>query len=230
MKKITNIVEPERLFLVWQAPKGGSRKRRIVGELIRTPDGASLHYFIGSHGFEEARRRGFEGYPAYTVTREHHTKSVLQTFLRRLPPRTRSDFPTYLEKLRLPKDAQLSDFALLGYSEAKLPGDGFSILLPFSDVTPPFEFMSEVAGFRYWAKLEDINIGDEAGFEREPENEYDPSAVKVIVDEMMIGYVNRVHAPRFAEWLDKFNVTASVERINGTDERPLVYLFVSVRE
>jgi len=228
---IEHIIEPDTLLLVWQAPSSQGRTRRVVGQIKRSGSNVSLRYLSGSEEFSAAKEDGFQGFPAFKIGRETHVNDVLEIFLKRLPPRSRSDFSRYLKNLRLQPDEEISDFALLGYSEAKLPGDGFSVLQTFSDVSPPFEFLSEVAGFRYTdATLESINIGDEASFETEPDNEHDADAIKVIVSGKRIGYVNRVHAPHFANWLENYRVAAEVERINGTEDRPLVYLFVRVRD
>lgn len=230
MNVIQHIIEPNRLYLIWQAANEKDRKRKIVGEILRTEKGARLEYLVGTEDFTAAKEVGFEGYPAFPVGRDPHPEAVLETFLKRIPPRSRLDFPKYLENLRLPKDAEISDFALLGYSGARLPGDGFSVLPSFSDAQPPFEFLSEIAGFRYYAGLDDIEIGDVAEFEKDLDNPHDSNAIKVFTRGKMIGFVNRIHAPCFSEWMDKYSVSAFVERINGTSARPLVYLFVQVSE
>lgn len=227
---IEHLIEPEKLSLVWQASSSANRGRLVVGELSRSGGIVSLRYLTQTTGFLEAEEVGFAGFPAFPSKKELYSEGVLDTFLKRLPPRSRTDFPKYLKDLRLPTDYSISDFALLGYSEAKLPGDGFSILPNFSDVEPPFEFLSEIAGFRYsGANLENISLGDRVEFEREPDNRYDPNAIKVAANGNSIGYINRVHAPSFAHWLETHSVNAVIERINGNSERPMIYLFVKIR-
>jgi HIRAN domain len=53
-----------------------------------------------------------------------------------------------------------------------------------------FEFMLEVAGYRYYAKaIRPIAVGEAASFKAEPSNEHDPNAVMVCVDDRRIGYI-----------------------------------------
>lgn len=53
-----------------------------------------------------------------------------------------------------PIRGQLRDFALLGYSGAKLPNDGFELVHPFGDPPHAFEVLVEVVNFRHEAVLE----------------------------------------------------------------------------
>jgi len=117
----------------------------------------------------------------------------------------------------------------LGYSEAKLPGDSFSIINPFEDSEAPFEFLTEISGLRYYSKLEELpEEGLPVGFEKEPENEFDLDAIKIMLDQRKIGYVNRVQLSLFNEWLPTGQLEAVVERFNGSQERPTGHLFVNI--
>jgi hypothetical protein len=102
-------------------PRATDRHRWAVGLLTRTGDDCALRYFYaGPHfeklnlgrSFDDLLRLGYEGYAAFPLRRELHSK-VLTTFMRRLPPRTRSDFEEYKQRFRLPPTLPLSDFALL---------------------------------------------------------------------------------------------------------------------
>lgn len=61
MNLITHIIEPQWLYLAWQAPEGGAR--RIVAEFIKTNHAIELHYLTQTEDFRQARERGFKGYP-----------------------------------------------------------------------------------------------------------------------------------------------------------------------
>jgi len=229
---IENFIEPKRLLLVWQSPDlQGDRTRRIVGELCRTGDGhVTLRYLAGTDDFEEARQRGFSGYPAFPISHTEHRSNVLETFLRRLPPSGRSDYARYLEHLGMRPDASISPFALLGYAGASLPSDDFSIVNPFDDAPAPCEFMTEVAGFRHQPlPAGAVSEGDKVDLLPEPHNEFDSSAILLSVNGQKIGYVNRAQTAPFHEWLSQSQVEAVIERINGNSERPRVLVFVRVR-
>ncbi len=226
---IKHIHEPKTLLLVWQPPEGTTRARCIVGQLVKSEHSGivTLEYLKGTDDFAKATELGFEGYPAYKNVNNAYSNGVVDAFLRRLPPRSRGDFSQYLKQLRLGVDSKISDFALLGYSGAKLPSDGFSIVNPFYDVIGPCEFLTEVAGFRYRdVSINDVKIGDAVTFVQEPENKFDPSAIKVMLDKVHIGYINRGQLKAFHKWLEHGDVSACVERINGRDDRPLIYLYV----
>lgn len=232
MNIIKHIVEPSQLLLAWQAPDGsGNRDRHIVADLTRRPDQiVTLRYTVNRADFAAARALGFTGHPAFKLVDQAYDVDVLPTLMRRLPPRSRPDFSSYLQQLRLPQDVQISDFALLGYSGARLPGDGFSVIHPFSNVTGPAEFTLMVAGTRHNVDLATfaLRLGDVVNFHPEPDNPKDALAIQVIVGDQCIGYVSRGLLPSFHEWLQQGRVSASVDRINGSAKRPAVYLFVEV--
>jgi hypothetical protein len=236
LRYIEHIIEPGRLLLSWQAPLGGGRY--IVAELCRRGHGneANLVYLLNTTDYAESRAVGFPGdYPGFPPDKEH--VNVLAAFMRRLPPRHRGDFSQFLDAIRIPSGEKISDFALLGYAGARLPGDDFSIIHPFDDATPPFEFLLLVAGYRYHQEnvpRDSLKPGMAARFEFEPNNPNDPDAVRVViprVSEHTAGYVCRGLLPQFRRWIASgMAVEGTFDRLNGTGDRPLAYLFVTVRE
>lgn len=227
---VEHVLEPHRLLLVWQGPEGSSRTRHTVAELLHAPAGATkLRYLDGTEDLEQAQEDGFVSFPAFRKLGREYDQGVVETFMRRLPPRSRGDYARYLERFRLRPDTRISDFALLAYTGAKLPSDGFSILNPLLNLTPPCEILLEVAGFRHTAELPlgAISVGMRATLEPEPDNLHDVNAVIVQIDGKKIGHVPQQQAAAIGDWLrDERPLQAHVERINGTRERPLVFLFV----
>jgi hypothetical protein len=232
---ITHIIEPAKLLLSWQASGGLDRGRHIVAELRRRGQDADLVYLEGSPEYAKAKEKGFPGeYPGFPAGRNH--ASVLAAFMRRLPPRHRSDFDRFLEAIRIRPGTQVSDFALLGYAGGMLPGDDFYIINPFDEAAPPFEFVLMIAGYRYYQKdvpYEALRPGMPARLEFEPNNRSDPEAVRIVIPgiaESTAGYVPRGLLPQFRRWMmTGLEVNAAVDRKNGMSDRPLVYLFVEVR-
>lgn len=235
MNFIEHVVDSRRLWLVWRpSPDGQRQTRRVVAEVVSDApiQPAHLTYLIDSPDFECAKSEGFQGYPAFPLKTVHHTQNVLEAFLRRVPPRNREDFDDYLARHRLPKHFNYSDIALLGYTGAKLPGDGFELCIDLNDSRPPFEFVFEVAGFRYQNQIRasDIYVGDPITFKLDTENPHDTNAVAIFYTGIRIGYVSRSYNKAVRNWLKKgYSISATVERINGKPERPLVYIFVVVR-
>lgn len=227
---IEHLVEPNRLLLYWQARESQQRSRYYVGQLIKVDDKVLLQYQSGRE-MVAAREAGFQGFPAFSLKQVEHSHQVLEAFIRRLPPRTRRDFSRYLELKALPNSAAISDFALLGYSGAKLPDDGFELVHPFDDPPQEFEVLVEIAGFRYESKLKisEIEIGDAIQFEPEPENTVDASAIRMMARGRKLGYVPRCHLDMLHRMLaEGAEINGEVYRVNGTSDRPLVYVLTQI--
>jgi len=230
MNLITHIVEPRRLYLVWQGPEGGDRTRRIVAELLRINHDVELRYLTQTEDFKKAVQIGFVGYPAFPKFDRLYKDGVIETFMLRLPPRERSDFDKYLESLRIHPAARISDFALLGYSGARLPSDWFSIVHPFDEVDSPCELITEVAGFRYYDGINmQLTVGTNLTLQPEPTNQYDPLAIAVLINGTKIGYIGRGLLEAVHRWLrNKNEINAVIEKINGRPDRPSIIIYVAV--
>ena len=234
MNIIQHVVEPEKLVLVWMPPLDQvmSRSNLAVARIGDRASNGVLTYLKESNDYQMAEKQGFHGYPAFRTKQDQHY-GVLGTFLRRLPPRDRSDFSRFLEYYRLPVNRDISDFALLANTGGKLPRDGFSIIPNLSTVDPPCELLMEVAGHRHsdaFKKGFSTRIGSTAHFELEPSNPFDPNAIQIFCNEHPIGYVNRLQTGGVKKWLDGGRVIkANIDRINGTPERPIIYLFMEVK-
>ena len=233
MRYIEHIVEPDRLLLSWQT--SSERLRMLVAELIRSgDDDANLVYLKESEDFLKAQSLEFEGYPGFVIEKDIH-KNVLISFMKRLPPRSRGDFGRFLEALRIKPEVkdEISNFALLGYSEAKLPDDDFTVIHPFKNASPPFELLLPVRGYRHYKDqlpLAALTTNMQAGFEAEPDNEFDPEAIKIVLNGVRVGYVSRGLTGSFHKWMQSsLAISAYVERVNGIEQNPEIYLYVSVK-
>jgi len=228
MRFIEHIIEPTKLLLAWQSSDEKHRTRYIVAELNRIGEEITLTYLPNTKDFNDAQQHGFEAYPAFQDTQKTH-RNVLDAFMRRLPPRTRGDFTQYLEGLRLKPTTQLSNFALLGYSGAKLPSDGFSIIHPFNDINSPCELLIEVAGFRHINPNAKIILNEPASFSKEFNQAIQEEAIRINIIQQHIGYVCRGLLPSFSKWLDNKQITGAwVEKTNGMPGKPTVYLYVKI--
>jgi hypothetical protein len=230
---IEHFIEPQRLLLTWIPPEGqGERYRRVVGELYRQPDGdAHLRYLTHTADFGKAIEQSFTGHPAFDIEQERHTHGVMQAFMRRLPPPSRDDYSAYLEGFCIGPGACLSDFTLLGYTGARLPSDGFGLVHPFDGVEGPCEFLTDVAGVRYFLKADEaqrLPLDAEVTLQTMPENPRDPNAVGVLYQGRQFGHIKRGLTETFRGWLRQDRVHATIERLNGNPRRPMVFLFVRV--
>lgn len=231
---IEHIVEPTRLLLYWQAEESGTRSRYRVGELVKCEDGnIILKYDHGGDEFEQAKRLNFKGYPAFKLDKTEHSHQVQEAFMRRLPPRSRRDFARYIELKGISPTAEISDFALLGYSGAKLPNDGFELMHPFDEPPREFEFVLEVAGFRHESEIspDSLMLGSLIQFRAEPMNQYDSQAIRVEHNGSKLGYVARSNLLLMHRMLKQgADIMGEVFHTNGTPERPLVYLMTRIKQ
>jgi hypothetical protein len=235
---IRHINEPKRLLLVWQSPDYAvdGRTRRVVAELVKENDTVVFRYLNNDEDFKKAVSIGFRPFTAFPDIKKEYSNDITAVFCLRLPPKKRRDYHIFLHSIRLPEnaitDTMLSDFALLGYSEVRLPGDGFSIINPYDEHPSPCEFLSEVAGYRHNVLPEDYDdfpIGTELSFEYEPDNAHDPNAIKIIANDTHIGYVNRAQTPAFRHWLENNTVKANIEKKTLMNyELSRVIMFVEV--
>lgn len=233
MKYIEHIIEPEKLLLSWQTSQlRRNRGRMFVAELIRNENDADLLYLFDSDEFRSAQSLGFKEYPGFTSNQQKY-ENVLFAFMKRLPPRSRGDFGKYLDSLRIRKESKISDFALLGYSGAKLPDDDFTIIHTFGKAIPPFEFLLHVQGYRYYMErlpFNSIKLGQIATFQAEPENEFDTKAIKIIIGGIHAGYICHGLTESFHKWFEmNYKIEASIEKKNGTEDQPEIYLYVSIK-
>lgn len=229
MKLIDHLVEPTKLTLAWQSLKPEDGRRRLaVAELTAS----EFRYLVGSEDFEKARQLGFTGYPAFRLNVINHTGHVLEPFLRRIPPRSRTDFPRFLQAIGLRADAEVSDLGLLAYSEARDISDGFSLVNRFEGIDGPLEFVTEVAGYRYENRFEaSVAIDEEVEFHREPNNEFDPGAIRIQSRTgTELGYVNRFQSGSMARWMTTGSIRGWIFRKNGLPTHPRLYIFVQVAQ
>jgi hypothetical protein len=180
--------------------------------------------------FEAAKDAGFQGYPAFRLEQRDFTSGVRDAFMRRLPPRYRGDFDDFLMMHKLPVPFTGSDLALLGYTGARLPSDGFGFVPEFGESVQPCQYILEVAGVRhvYGNNLSGLAVGDDIEFRPEPDNVVDADAIAVYRGDRKLGYVNRAMLGTFSRWIQAARVKARIERLNGKPERPLVYVRVDV--
>lgn len=148
--------------------------------------------------------------------------------MRRLPPRSRGDYAQYLEQFRLRPETRVSDLALLAYTGATLPSDGFGILDPLDEPAGAFDVLLTVAGVRHVAPnvAAGLRVGAAAALVPEEDNVHDADAVAVQVSGVHVGYVPRPQARGMRRVLAIANFDAQVARVNGTAHRPQVRLLV----
>ncbi|SFI30290.1 hypothetical protein [Nitrosomonas sp. Nm34] len=232
MNFLRHIIEPSRLLMTWQpldlnAP---SCTRRVIGEICQENSGQIVfRYLKDNPDFEAARKAGFKDFPAFRLKHNEVRQGVIESLLRRLPPRNREDFAEFLAQHRLPYPFNYSDMALLGYTGARLPSDGFALVPDFSECETPCDYLMEVAGIRHTSCLDvsNIHLDDPVEFAVDQNNPVDQDALLVICQGQKIGYVNRAFRASLHHWLRQYHVSAAIEKLNGKSEHPLVYVRIN---
>ena len=122
------MIQVNTLFLIWMPPSERSR-RYLVGRLTRSGDSYEFSYLTDSQDYVDAIKNGFTGYPAFGLNKGPFTNNVMDTFMKRLPPRSRRDFGKFLANHHLSENFDGSDFDLIVHTGISLPSDGFDLLV-----------------------------------------------------------------------------------------------------
>jgi len=120
-------LEERTIYLSWQATDHS--KRYIVAELMEKSTGEYSFRYIPGHDLEEARRLGFNGYPAFPELDKEYSLNAIDPFVMRLPARSRADFIDLLNYWEI-KNSDISDFDLLAITGGKLRTDNFEFIDP----------------------------------------------------------------------------------------------------
>ena len=130
--------------------------------------------------------------------------------------------------------SQISPFWVIPVQNFQMTQGGLpSLAGPRAAAVPPFEFLLHVQGYHYYKEqlpFDSIKLEQKAAFQAEPKNEFDPNAIKVLIDGIHVGHVCRGLTKSFHKWFDMgYKIDASIERKNGTSQRPELYLYVSIK-
>ena len=104
---IKNVVKSDFLYLMWKSSRG---EKYTVGKL--QPD--KFQYIKNP----ETNKLGFTGYPAFNIEQEEHNDPI-ETFMRRLPPKHRTDIDRYLNLYALSTD--LIQFLQCSIEQVNIP-------------------------------------------------------------------------------------------------------------
>lgn len=181
------------LLLIWKDPE--TRRNYTVGKLTRG-DFFTFQYYGEAENAEEAGWKLLGAFPTY---QEYRSNTMFPVFSSRLPDKKRRDIQNILEKYGL---MEYDEFELLRRSGARLPIDTYEFIDPISpddkEVTREFY----ITGIRYHSArqgsdcgaLPGVKVGDMLLLEEEPENAYDPMAIRVLTQEKdVLGYVPRYY-------------------------------------
>ena len=190
-------------------------ERLVVGEVMRRRfSDIEFRYLPRGEDFEKAVALGFEGHPAFPLGDFYSSPELLSVFMKRLPPRHRADYNQFLLSHNLDPRHRFSPMALLGYTGAFLPGDGFSFVHPFDDTPPPFEFMGEVQGLYPTSQTitpDQLVEGQEGWLQVVDGPPYSPTEIYfTLPNGEPLGLVDRLQVPSLLHWVNSPGVRATL--------------------
>ena len=181
------------LLLIWKDPE--TRRNYTVGKLTRG-DFFTFQYYGEAENAEEAGWKLLGAFPTY---QEYRSNTMFPVFSSRLPDKKRRDIQNILEKYGL---MEYDEFELLRRSGARLPIDTYEFIDPILPDGKEVEREFYITGIRYHSAcqgsdcgaLPGVKVGDMLLLEEEPENAYDPMAIRVLTQEKeVLGYVPRYY-------------------------------------
>lgn len=204
------------MYLIWKSEK--SRRQYIVGELSKNGE----YEFKYGEEVNEAIKDGFTPFmPFADINKMYNSTELFPVFLSRLPDRKRKDIDKILIKYGM---EEYNPYQLLKISGARLPIDNLQFIDPILDYQNAFDRQFYMAGARYYLgcdgndcnKSIQVRVGEEVYLIKEPENLYDPNAIKVInYKKELLGYIPRYYSKAFTNILDrKRDYVCNVTSIN----------------
>lgn len=187
------VPKSDYLLLIWKDPE--TRRNYTVGKLTRG-DCFTFQYYGEAENAEEAGWKLLGAFPTY---QEYRSNTMFPVFSSRLPDKKRRDIQNILEKYGL---MEYDEFELLRRSGARLPIDTYEFIDPISPDDKEVEREFYITGIRYHSAcqgsdcgaLPGVKVGDILLLEEEPENTYDPMAIRVLTQEKeVLGYVPRYY-------------------------------------
>lgn len=181
------------LLLIWKDPE--TRRNYTVGKLTRG-DCFTFQYYGEAENAEEAGWKLLGAFPTY---QEYRSNTMFPVFSSRLPDKKRRDIQNILEKYGL---MEYDEFELLRRSGARLPIDTYEFIDPISPDDKEVSREFYITGIRHHSAcqgsdcgaLPGVKVGDMLLLEEEPENAYDPMAIRVLTQgNEILGYVPRYY-------------------------------------
>lgn len=206
------------MWLIWKHPE--SRRRYKIGVLNYENDTYIFSYVDPE--LNDATSDGFRYFPGFEdIHKTYKSSNLFANIETRLPNSGRADYLEILNLYNLEKDS--SKLEILKATKGRLLTDNYEFVPAFDLNKVEFD----VAGTRHCQdvkKCKDlIEINDKLILELEPDNKYDPNAIKVIYTKngvkYHLGYVPRYYSKALSELLEKnVEYSAMIQSLNFESE------------
>lgn len=208
----------KEMWLIWKHPE--SRKRYKIG-ILEFDNGIYTFRYVDPE-LNDAIKVGFKYFPGFEdIKRVYKSSEMFANIETRLPNTGRADYLEILNLYNLEKDSSKID--ILKATKGRLLTDNYEFVPAFDLNKVEFD----VAGTRYCPdvkKCQDLlDINDKLTLELEPDNEYDPNAIKVIFTKngvkYHLGYVPRYYSSYLSKILEKnIEYSAMIQSLNFESE------------
>ena len=187
------LLNNDYLYLIWKDPE--TRRNYTIGKLTR----GKTFTFEYCEDATEAEQAGWKPLGAFPTYQVYSSEIMFPVFSSRLPDKKRRDIKKILKKYGL---KEFDEFELLRKSGARLPIDTYEFVDPIFAEDEVIEREFFVMGIRHHsacggtncAMLPVLNTGELLLLKEEPENKFDPMAIRVLTqDGEHLGYVPRYY-------------------------------------
>lgn len=205
----------ETLLLIWKDAK--ERRRYIIGVLTHTNGKYTFKYV--NPELEDAKKAGFDYFPGFPDVDKQYTNNgvLFANILTRLPNKNRPDYLQILNAYDLKTNS--TEMEILKNTKGRLLTDNFEFVPEFNRNKIEFD----VAGTSHREDIEKckdkLKVNDTLILEKEPTNQYDNYAIKIIYNKdnknYHIGYVPRYYSKELTKLLNKnIRYSAQIEKLN----------------
>jgi len=206
------MVRVREIMVTWKSGVGARRK--IVGVIKRSATNGITFRYIES-GCIDAKKEGFNGYTGFPLDNNKvYEEKNLDIFSLRLVPFERKESATVLKFWEA--EGITDKFDLLALTQGLLPTDNFEFLGLFYP-TKNFKFVTDVAGLSH-NKIPKglVSVSDSIEYIIEDNaNAYKGKAIKLLKNDVEIGYIKNVHNNIFLETKEKLKLTVRGIEENG---------------
>lgn len=206
------------MWLIWKHPE--TRRRYKIGVLNEIESKYIFKYVDPE--LNDATSVGFRCFPGFEdIKKTYESEKLFANIETRLPNPGRADYLEILNSYNLEKDSDKME--ILKATKGRLVTDNYEFVPAFDSNKVEFD----VAGTRHCPDVKEcsnlINVNDKLLLELEPENEYDPKAIKVIYfkegKKYHLGYVPRYYSNELSKLLeDKVEYSAMIQSLNFESE------------
>lgn len=243
INNINQIPNTGRLFIVWQEPKGGegkeSGRRFVVGEILYNDEFEQINYF-DNDDLRDAQSCGLRKLDAFAGKEGNKltNKEISNSLGKRVIARDRDDFDRYLKSYMISPSIKndLDTLTLLANTgRGHNFGDGYSFFPDIQNAKTPFQITFGIAGHRHSEGMtKESNKmslqGKKVELRIDKNNQYDPYAIEVLLNDTEMGYVPKGLNKRLSNFIESNKIEATIARINGTTERPNLIILTKILE